>query len=182
MILQLVAALRRLNRLLALVAGVALMATVGLILADIILRRLGVALGGSEEISGYVMAGTASWGLAYALTERAHVRIDILRIKLEPPGQVALDLLAIIALAATAALVAIQAWPVLDKSLQGGARANTSLETPLWIPQAIWFSGWVWFAFSSCVLVACAAVLVSQRGADAAEGFIGAKSELELEQ
>ena len=78
--------LRRSNRVIALAVGLLLIATILFILLDIILRQFGRSFGGSEEISGYVMAGVASWGLAFALLEQAHVRIDLVRLKLRPMG------------------------------------------------------------------------------------------------
>lgn len=96
----------RINNGVALAAGLALLGCVVLILVEIIVRRLGMPLGGTDEISGYVMAITTSWGVAYALTERAHVRIDLLRTKLVPSGRAILDCISILALAATALMVA----------------------------------------------------------------------------
>ena len=49
-------------------------------------------------------------------------------------------------------LIAYQCWPVLQKTIERGSRANTPLETPLWIPQGIWFAGWAWFALSATAL------------------------------
>ncbi|WP_430474307.1 TRAP transporter small permease subunit [Thalassospira lucentensis] len=176
------AAIRRTNRFIALLVGLVLTGTVILIIAEILLREVGISLGGAEEISGYVMAGVASWGMSYALTELAHVRIDMIRLRLQKRGRALLDLIAIVALAGVASLVAFQSWPVLEKTIERGSRANTVLETPLWIPQTIWLSGWIWFAMSSCILVILTLVLLMRRDFDQAEALVGARSELELEQ
>ncbi len=77
---------RRLNDLAAVVIGVALLATVVFILTEIAVRQFGGSLGGTDEISGYVMAGVTSWGMAYALTSLSHVRIDLARLRLQPIG------------------------------------------------------------------------------------------------
>lgn len=153
-----------------------------LIIAEILLREAGISLGGAEEISGYVMAGVASWGMSYALTELAHVRIDLIRLRLQERGKALMDLLAIVALAAVATVVAVQAWPVLSKTIARGSTANTPLETPLWIPQVVWFSGWVWFALCSCMLVILTLVLLMRRDLEKADALVGARSEMELEQ
>ncbi|MEQ9347758.1 MAG: TRAP transporter small permease [Thalassospira sp.] len=176
------AAIRRTNCFIALLVGLVLTGTVILIIAEILLREVGISLGGAEEISGYVMAGVASWGMSYALTELAHVRIDMIRLRLQKRGRALLDLIAIVALAGVASLVAFQGWPVLEKTIERGSRANTVLETPLWIPQTIWLSGWIWFAVSSCILVISTLVLLMRRDFDQAEALVGARSELELEQ
>lgn len=173
----LVATLRRVNDAVAVAVGLLLLLCVGFILADVTLRRLGAGLGGTDEISGYVMAGATSWGMAYALATLAHVRIDLLRQRLAAPGRAALDLLALAALAGVAATVAWFGWGVLARTLANDARANTPLETPLWIPQALWWSGWVWFAMVAVALWLSAALLVLRGDAGGAEAAIGVRDE-----
>lgn len=174
-------ALRRANRLVALVLGLALVLTVLFILTDVILRGLGRgSLGGSDEISGYVMAAVASWGLACALIQRAHVRIDVIRLKLAAPGRAAMDILAMIVTNAVVLLVAFQSWPVLSRTLTQGSRANTPLATPLWIPQGIWFAGWLWFALTATALTLIALTYLITDRRDALESTIGIGSEVEL--
>lgn len=158
-----VSALRRINRAIGLACGLVLLATGGLILVEIVLRqtRFG-ALGGSDEYSGYAMAAIATWGFSYALVERAHVRIDLAQRRAPPAGRAAFDLLALLLLAATAWTVTIYAWSVLATTLARGSRANTPLETPLWIPQALWFGGWIWLTVTASVLLFIVAALVLQ--------------------
>ena len=172
-----VAALRRINDAIAVAVGGALLLCVLFILADVALRRLGASLGGTDEISGYVMAGATSWGLAYALTALAHVRIDLLRQQAAPMGRAALDLLALTALAGVALVVAWKGWGVLARSLANGARANTPLETPLWLPQALWWSGWAWFALCSALLLGAAAALLLRGDAAGVDAAIGPRDE-----
>lgn len=145
--------LRRVNLGIAIALGVLLLLTVGFTIADISLRAMGNSLGGSDEISGYVMAIVASWGLGYALIERAHVRIDLLRRRLLGRVRSVLDVSALATTAIVAVVVAWRAWPVLSKSLERGATANTPLETPLWWPQSLWFAGWVLFAVTAIGVV-----------------------------
>lgn len=180
MLIRLQALLARLNRLVAMILGLVLILTVLFILTDVLMRRFRLgSLGGSDEISSYVMAAVASWGLSFALLERAHVRIDFLRQKLARGAQVGMDLLAMIATNAVVLLIAFQCWPVLQKTLERGARANTPLETPLWIPQGIWFSGWVWFAVTATLLtlIALGHMIAGRR--DAFDAAIGMGSEVE---
>ncbi|PWQ95956.1 TRAP transporter small permease subunit [Leucothrix arctica] len=170
--------LKRINDGVALMAGLSLLACVTLILVEIVVRQLGMPLGGTDEISGYVMAITTSWGVAYALTERAHVRIDLLRTKCLPVGKALMDCVAILALAGTAITVAWRGWPVLSKTLATGAKANTALETPLWIPQVLWWSGWVWFAVSAILIAAASLLLLYQRRYDDVNEIAGMGDEL----
>ena len=102
----LVSLIRRINDKAALAVGLMLLGCVVFTLIEIVARRLGGSLGGVDEISGYVMAVTTSWGISYALTEQAHVRIDLLRQRLVPLGRAVFDLLALACLAGTAIVVA----------------------------------------------------------------------------
>ena len=170
--------LRLANRGVATLVGLMLAATALFVIVDITLRQFGRSLGGSDEISGYAMAITASWGLSYALLERAHVRIDILHRRLPGGARAALDVAAIAALAATVALVAFQCWPVLEKSLSRGSRANTPLETPLWIPQVLWLGGWVWFAGCALLMLAAAVGLLAARRREPFDAWFAATDEV----
>ncbi|WP_108662450.1 TRAP transporter small permease subunit [Acuticoccus kandeliae] len=169
--------LRALNRAAALLAGGAVLLCAVFILVEIALRRAGHSIGGSDEISGYVMAGITTWGFSYALIERAHVRIDMIRGRLPAPLRSTLDLIAITALAGVAVLVAVRGWPVLGRSIQNASRANTPLETPLWIPQLVWWSGLVWFAAMACLLALIGAGLILRRAFAEADAAIGPPTE-----
>jgi TRAP-type C4-dicarboxylate transport system permease small subunit len=142
------------NRGVGLVCGFALTAACAMIILEIAMRRIAFGLiGGTDEISGYVMAGIVSWAAGYALIERAHIRIDLLHRRLPQPGGALLDVLSLGALLATSVVILIYGWQVLDKSLVSQSTANTPLETPLWIPQSIWLAGWVWFAAASAAIL-----------------------------
>ena len=167
---------RRATRALALVGGVVLLACVGLVVAEILMRRLvGQTLHGVHELSGYALALVATWSFAFALTEQAHVRIDVIQARLASPLRALLDTVALGTTAAVALTMAWLAWPVLARSLAQGARANTPLETPLWIPQALWVAGWGWFALVAWVLFACAVVALVTGRPGVVEGFAGAQ-------
>lgn len=169
--------LRAVNRRIALVVGVLLLACAAFVLADIVLRRLGATLGGTDEISGYVMAIATAWGMAFALSELGHVRIDILRSRGTPPLRAAFDLFAMLSLAGVVTLIALRAWPVAERSLSNGSRANTPLETPLALVQLPWVAGWVWFAMSAWLTFLVALVLVARGEFARSEAAIGAFGE-----
>src|SRR6056297_266870 len=175
----LLGALRALNRWVAVLVGAGLLACAALVLSDIALRRVHASFGGTDEISGYIMAIATAWGMGYALMELGHVRIDILRTRGGAGLRAAFDLFAALVLAGTVSLVAIKAWPVVERSLANASRANTPLETPLALVQIPWFAGWVWFALVSWLTLTAAAVLVLRRDFDAADQAIGALGEAE---
>ncbi len=176
---SLLSLLRRLNRLAALGVGIGLLAMAGFVLLDIGLRQVGASFGGTDEISGYTMAIATSWGMGFALLELSHVRIDILRGRVGALGRSLFDLFAMLVMAGTVTLIAIRCWPVLERSLNNMSRANTPLETPLWLVQGPWFAGWVWFALVSWLTFLAALVLVAKGEFAQSEAAIGTFGEEE---
>ncbi|WP_232820715.1 TRAP transporter small permease [Thalassobius sp. I31.1] len=142
-------------------------------LFDIVARQFHLSLGGTDELSGYAMAIATSWGVAYTLIDKAHVRIDIIRSKANTGARAVFDCISITALAGTALFIAVKAWPVLEKSIRFNSTANTTMETPLWIPQSLWLMGWGWFAFTSSILAVGALWSLIRRDFDAVETAVG---------
>jgi TRAP-type C4-dicarboxylate transport system permease small subunit len=173
--------LRRINRAIALIVGLALLLCAGLVVLDVVLRRMGHPIGGSDDIAGYVMAIATSWGMAYALLELGHVRIDILRSRLKGRLRATLDLIALLALAGTVSMIALRAWPVLERSMLNNSRSNSALQTPLAWVQAPWVAGWVWFGLVAWVTLLCAVWLVLMRDTPSADAAIGMHSETEVQ-
>ena len=156
--------LQRINEWLAVLAGGLLLLSVVVTLYDVIARQIGHSMGGTDELSGYAMAIATSWGMSYTLTSLSHVRIDLLRTRCQSLWRSVLDVIAMLALAGTAVVVAYRVWPVLAKSIENNSTANTTLETPLWIPQSLWMAGWLWFAISAVfMLVMVLKLFVSQQ-------------------
>mgnify|MGYP000664834126 CR=1 FL=1 len=169
--------LKSMNEYLAIAAGILLLVSVVITLFDIIARYFDLSLGGTDELSGYAMAISTSWGISYALTNMAHVRIDLLRAQFVSRGQALFDAIAILALAGVAVVIAYRAWPVLTKTIKNGSTANTTLETPLWIPQSLWFAGWLWFAISAVIIAVSVIVYVLLRKFDEVNEIAGLRSE-----
>ncbi|WP_308918123.1 TRAP transporter small permease [Jannaschia sp. LMIT008] len=173
-----IARLRRLNAGVAVAAGAMLLLCAGFVLLDVVLRGLDLhSFGGTEEVAGYAMALGTAWGMAYALLELAHVRIDLLRARGGPTARAVLDVGCMVVVSATVTFVAAKAWPVLERSVVNGSRANTPLETPLAWVQGPWFAGWVWFAVMSCLLTLLALSLVVRGRMAEAESAVGAFAE-----
>ena len=171
---------RRLNHGIALMTGVLLMGCALLVIADIVLRRMGSSFGGTDEISGYVMAIATSWGMAFTLLELGHVRIDILRGRVGQFGRALFDLLAMLMLTGTVSLIAYKCWPVVERSLANSSKANTPLETPLALVQIPWFAGWIWFAVMAWLTFIAAAMLIFKGRYQEAEDAIGCFGEEDL--
>ncbi len=175
--LKMIDGLRRINRGVALVVGLGLLLCAGFVLTDIIMRQIGTSLGGTEEIAGYAMALATSWGMSYTLLELGHVRIDLLRSRAGSFKRALFDVFSMVVMSGVIITVAIKAWPVLERSLVNGSRANTPLETPLAWVQAPWFAGWVWFAVMSTLVTLAALSLLLKRRHGETESFAGAFAE-----
>ncbi|WP_300031890.1 TRAP transporter small permease subunit [uncultured Roseobacter sp.] len=179
---NIIAQLRRINRGIAMLVGLMLFACAGVVLLDIILRRFGGSLGGTDEISGYVMAIATSWGMAFTLLELGHVRIDLLRSRAGDTVRSLFDVFSMTVMSGVIVMIAIKAWPVLERSLSNGSRANTPLETPLAWVQTPWFAGWVWFAVVSCIMTLAALSLTLKGRHDEVEASVGAFAEQDMLQ
>lgn len=172
--------LRTLNRGVAYLIGILLMACAAFVLADIILRQFGASFGGTDEISGYVMAIATAWGMGFALLELSHVRIDLLRQRTAALGRSLFDIFSMIVTTAVVLVIAYRCWPVLERSITNSSTANTPLETPLIWVQGPWFAGWVWFATMSTLTTLCALVLILQGRFADSEKAIGAFGEADM--
>ncbi|WP_110656701.1 TRAP transporter small permease subunit [Salinicola halimionae] len=165
---------RGLSRLAARVIGFALLAVVIFIGVEILLRKLaGHSLAGVHEYSGYVLAVLSAWGISHTLLERAHIRIDVVHGRLPPLSQHTLNIVSLLALNLVAWTIALNAYPVLAKSLANGSTANTPLATPLWIPQLLWAAGYCWFAFTTSVMGLRVLVALCQRDTTTLDALVG---------
>ena len=151
---------------------------------DVILRKtINQTLGGSDEISGYVLAIGTAWALALTLLDRAHVRIDSLYTLLPVRLCALLDLLALVSFMVFAGLLTWQGWLMAMNSLGRGSASLTPLATPLAIPQFMWVAGLAFFFLVMLLLLLRAsAFLVSGRVEDA-HRLLGSRTALqELEE
>lgn len=133
--------------------GVMILLTVALVTVEVASRVfMGRSAVHATELTGYIMAISASWSFAYTLMCKAHIRIDALYLTFPMKVRGVLDLVALLALAMFSILVVDAVFGVLSHSYSGGSTANTPLGTPLWMPQALWFVGLVWFGFAVCMV------------------------------
>lgn len=177
MISSLQRGLERLSTLSAWASGFALVAVAFLVTVDVLSRKLfGVTLGGSDEIAGYVLAGSASWSFSYCLLKRAHIRIDLLYDWTSLKVRCWLDLVALLALLLFMSFFTYRAIGVLTGSIHAGSTSNTALLTPLWIPQIVWVTGLVYFTFTIAVVTLNSIVLLSNRDYAAIRQLAGVPS------
>ena len=127
--------------------GWALMAICFATLYDIVARRLFAhSVQGVTELGAYLLAIVSAFGFSSALLQKAHSRVDFLFPRMPPLMVSVLNLAAAVLLFGLAAISVWQGWHVLDESLLFDSRANTPLQTPMWIPQGLWLTGLAVFA------------------------------------
>ena len=124
---------------------------------DVIARKWGVYLRlpttrVTDEISGYILALAATWGLAYTLRTDAHVRIDVLLPYLSDRWRAVADCLALILMGCFAGLISWKIWVLVLDSFESGIRSSTYLLTPQWIPEGILGIGFSLLTLSSAAM------------------------------
>ena len=151
-------------RLIGILAGYACLGLSFLIFAEILGRKLlNVSIQGVDEIGGYVVAITGTFGMALAAAERAHTRIDVLLVRLPGRVQAVLNLAAYLCLAVAAAFMAYMAWMTLADSIAFKSVSSTPLQVPLWIPQSMWLAGLILFGLTA-LFMAARGIIALRRG------------------
>lgn len=167
------------------VGGGILFATAILIAVEVVLRKVfTISMGGADELSNYALAISSSWTFGYALLRKAHIRIDVLYVRLPQWMRQSLDVLSLALFGFCSLVVSYFAFRVLLTSIQRSSVANTPLATPLWIPQGLWFAGIL--TLTLMVFVLLAGTLLRMRAGDAAgaqqlSGATTIKEEIEEE-
>ena len=139
----------------AIVGGAMLLVAAMTICVDIFLRyAFALTVGGADELSGYALAIASAWGFSVALLSRSHIRIDTVYVRVKSRrARAVLDLLSLAFLALFIALVAWHGWGVLQQSYTSGSRSMSAIETPLVIPQGLWFAGLAFFVAVAALLL-----------------------------
>jgi TRAP-type mannitol/chloroaromatic compound transport system permease small subunit len=168
---------RGIARLGAWFGGALIIAAAFLVGVEVVIRKaFDLSLGGADELSGFALAISTSWALAFALLERAHIRIDSLYVHLPVRLCALLDLLGLALFTAFVALIAWYGFGVFQTSYQLGARSLSPLGTPLVVPQLIWVMGLVLFLAIALLLMLRA--LLALLGGDLAtvQALIGSRT------
>ncbi len=163
----------RLGTVMGYAAGWGFIVCAAFITFDVLARRfLGFSSQSTTELTGYALAFGISWALAHALTEHAHVRIDVLINHLPAKVRYPMHLLSLAALAVFMGFIAKGAWDLVDESLLFNATDISVLRTPLWIPQGLW-------AFGICVFLVLILLMLAENALLLAAGH-GAELEANL--
>jgi TRAP-type mannitol/chloroaromatic compound transport system permease small subunit len=144
---------------------------------EVVIRKaFDLSIGGADELSGFALAISTSWALAFALLERAHIRIDSLYVRLPVRLCAVLDLLGLALFTGFIALVAWHGFGVFRTSYDLGARSLSPLGTPLVVPQLIWVLGFVVFLATAVLLFLRALVALIGGDLQTVRGLVGSRT------
>jgi len=168
------------------ICGLLLTVSAFLIGLDIALREtLVVTIGGANELSGYALAVSSSWGCTVALVHRMHVRIDSVYTHLSARIRAVLDMVGLAAFIYFLAFVTFYAWKVLEQSIESNSHSISALGAPLAVPQAVWFAGFVVFLGVASIYLLRAMLAFAKGDLRRLRELLGARSieeEMEFEK
>ncbi len=183
---RIIAFLDHTSRIAVWIGGGLLIASAFVIGAEVLLRRLvGVTTRGADEFSYYVLAISTSWAFAFALLRKAHIRVDAVYVRLSSSLKAALDVLALLSLAVFSLIATyVVLFGTLSRSITRGTTSNTAWQTPLWIPQGLWFLGLALFSVTVLVLlVRVVWALIVERNFQVVDQYAGGQTlENEIEE
>ncbi len=175
---------QRISRIFAWLAGGCILFGCGALISLDVVTRFIFKRGMIEsfEISGYMLAACIGLGLAFTVTSKSNIRVDILLDALPYRLRAACDLLAAFALAVIAVALVWFTWKTLAQSWSMNARSTSIMQTPMVLPQGVWWIGLLWFAFMAVLLPLQAILRLlagDQRGFDHLIGSLRVAEELQ---
>jgi len=166
--------LRRITDYGVIVGGGLMIFSSALVTIDVFMRKIfGVALPGADEMSSYCFASATAWAFSQVLFERANIRVDIVIIAIPKFLAALMDFLALLSLAAFSIFLLMQTGGVVLETYAQNGRSNTPLQTPLIIPQLIWFSGIAFLNVNVLWLTLVGLLKCCKRDWDGVIGMIG---------
>ncbi|RLK50883.1 TRAP-type mannitol/chloroaromatic compound transport system permease small subunit [Alkalispirillum mobile] len=144
--------LHRISGLAGLLAGVALVAMVMLVFGNVVARyAFGFGAVWAQELEWYLLAFSAMLGIAYAMRNDDHVRVDIISHRFNRTGTLWLNFLtALLVALPCAALIIYFGYPFAESSFVRGERSPNSSGLPWrFIPKALVVVGFVFVAIEA---------------------------------
>jgi TRAP-type mannitol/chloroaromatic compound transport system permease small subunit len=128
---------------------------------EMVSRKLfNFSLQGVDEVGGYTLAVTSALGFSFTLLARGHTRVDFLLGRLPTGPRAFLNMLAMVTLAAVALFASFRAFSVLAESIEFDSHSTSPLQTPMWLPQSLWFFGYLLFALTASAMAGHACLLL----------------------
>ncbi len=163
-------------------AGWSYLAVALFVTCDVVTRKVfGFSSGSTTQIAGYVLACGITWGLAHTMFERAHIRIDILVMRLPLKVRQYMHLIALTLLLIVIGFLTYSGIGLSADSALFSSTDLSALATPLVIPQSIWAFGLAFFTFVLATLLVETLILLVLGDAAAVDALL-AHDEAEAEQ
>ncbi len=169
--------LERLSLVAVWIGGGGLLLAAIMVTVDVISRKfLSFTIGGADEYTGYVFAAATTWAYPYVALHRANVRIDALYNFLPMAVRAVLDIVGLVLLLIFISVLVRQSWGVFITSWNQSSVAITPLATPLWIPQAFWLAGLIFFTVTLAFLIIHATTALLKGDAAGVQAIAGTMS------
>jgi len=129
---------RRLATLGIALAAIALLVSLVLIVYSVVMRyALNQPVAWVDEMVGYLLVATVMLAAADALLEGEHIAVDIVTERLSSRGRRLTLLGGLVAVAASAVLLAVEGVDMVRFSKLVGLMSNGYMAVPMWIPQLL---------------------------------------------
>lgn len=159
------------------VGGWAFLAAALLVTYDVTTRKLfNITIAGADEISGYIFAVSTAFAFSYALLSRANIRIDVIYNLVPEAVQRVLDVLAILMTTGYLAFLCYFAYALPRDAIKYNSHSITPLQTPLAIPQVLWFGALVLCLVTAIILAVMALWALLRGRFDQVRDLVGVPS------
>ncbi len=122
-------------------AALCMVGLLAMVLLGIVSRELHFHVPGTDAYAGYLMAGAGFLALAHTLKRGEHIRVTLLLTRLQGRARHAMEVWALAAATALAALAAFYSVRLVWQSHQFHDVSTGNDATPLWIPQLAMAAG-----------------------------------------
>lgn len=168
---------RRVSRAGTWFGGALLIVAAVLIGIEVVIRKaFSLTIGGADELSGFALAISTAWALAFTLFERAHIRIDSLYVHLPVRLCAVLDILGLVLFVGFFALITAYGAVVLETSWRLGAHSLSPLGAPVVIPQLLWVLGLSVFLLIALLLLVRALIALASGDPLTVRRLIGSRT------
>jgi TRAP-type C4-dicarboxylate transport system permease small subunit len=136
------------DRLLAVLAGVAMVAAFVAVTLGVVVRLAGLDVAGLDAYAGYAIAAALFLALPQTLRRQEHIRVTLLLEKAPPRWRARLEWWSLVAGLVLATYLAVYAADLVVTSRQMHDVSQGPDATPLWIPQLAMALGCIGFALA----------------------------------
>jgi TRAP-type C4-dicarboxylate transport system permease small subunit len=105
------------------------------VLLQIGARLIGHVVPSADEFAGFCLSASTFLGLAYGFNRGVHIRVTLLRDRLDGPYRVWLDRVAVSVALMVVAYLTYFAWVMVIESFVFGDMTDGLVPLPLWLPQ-----------------------------------------------